>query len=113
MQFSVNCLVSTWQQLAAGHGSRSVALVLDEGEASVLGFVCGAGVHDDVHDPVSDLPHLRQDLLALFGFGNPAHKQTAVVNAGTNSEETAVSVGRKSRVLLFLVVSRADVFICD
>lgn len=90
----------TWQQFAAGHGSRSVALVLDKGEASVLRFVSGAGVHDDVHDPVSDLPHLRQDLLALLGFGNPTHKQTAVVNAGTNSEEAAISVGSKSSTVV-------------
>ena len=75
-----------------------MALVLDEGEASVLGLVGGARVHDDVHDAVSDLPHLRQDLLALLGFGNPAHKQTAVVHAGTNSEEAAISAGRRRRV---------------
>ncbi len=73
-----------------------MALVLDEGEAPVFGFVGGAGVHDDVDDPVGDLPHLRQDLLALLGFGNPAHKQAAVVDAGTNAEEAAVSAGQRS-----------------
>ena len=72
-----------------------MALVLDEGEASVLGFVGGARVHDDVHDAVSDLPHLGKDLLALLGFGNPANKQTAVVDAGTNSKEATVPAGRK------------------
>lgn len=68
-----------------------MALVLDEGEASVLGFVGCTGVHDDVYDPVSDLPHLRQDLLTLLGFGDPAHKQTAVVNAGTDAKEATIS----------------------
>lgn len=85
--------MSTWQQFAAGHGGCSVALVLNKGKASVLGFVGGAGVHDDVHNPIGDLPHLRQDLFALLGFGNPAHKQTAVVDTGTNSEEAAIPAG--------------------
>lgn len=95
VKWSVPCLVSTWQQFASGHGRRPVALILNEGEASVLGFVGGARVHDDVHDAISDLSHLSQDLLTLLGFGNPAHKQAAVVNAGTNSEEAAISVGMK------------------
>lgn len=86
----------TWQQFSAGHGSCSVTLVLDESEASVLGLVSGAGVHDDVHHPVGDLFHLRQDLLAFLGFGNPAHKQTAVVDAGTNSEEATVPEAQQS-----------------
>lgn len=77
-----------------------MALILDESEAAVLGFVSGAGVHNDVHDPISDLPHLRQDLLTLLGFGNPAYKQTAVVDAGTNSEEAAISAGWKRSTVM-------------
>lgn len=92
--------VSTWQQFATGHGSCSVALILDKGEASVLGFVGGAWVDNDVHDPVGDLPHLSQDLLTLLGFGNPAHKQTTVVHAGTNSEEATVSVSWQSSTMV-------------
>lgn len=72
-----------------------MALVLDEGEASVLRFVGGARVHDDVYHPVCDLPHLAHDLLPFFGFGNPAHKQAAVVDAGANSKEASVSVEAK------------------
>ncbi len=90
----------TWQQFAAGHGGRSVTLILNKGEASVLGFVGSARVHDDVHDPISDLPHLRQDLLTLLGFGNPAHKQTAVVDASTNSKEAAIPAGRKRSMVM-------------
>ena len=93
--------VSTWQQFASSHGRGPVALVLHEGEASVLGFVGGAGVHDDVNDPFGDLPHLRQDLLALLGFGNPSHKQPAVVDAGTNTEEATVPAAmRKNEDIL-------------
>lgn len=85
----------TWQQFAAGHCSCSVALILDEGEASVLGLVCSAGIHDDIHDPIGDLPHLTQNLLSLLGFGNPTNKQTAVVHAGANAEEASVPAGAK------------------
>lgn len=106
LTWSDPCLGSTWQQFASGHGRRPVALVLHEGEASVLGFVRGAGVHDDVHDPVGDLLHLGQDLLAFLGFGNPAHKQAAVVNAGTNPEEAAISVGMKKTGPWSLVQNR-------
>lgn len=90
-----SAFVSTWQQFATGHRSCSVALVLDESEASVLSLVCSTGVHDDVHDPVSDLPHLTQNLLPLLGFGNPPHKQTAVVHAGTNAKEASIPAGAK------------------
>lgn len=67
-----------------------MVLVLYKSEASVLGLVGGARVHDDVHDALGDLPHLRQDLLPLLGLRDPAHKQTAVINAGADSEEAAV-----------------------
>lgn len=100
IKLDIQCSVSTWQQFAAGHSGCSVALVLDEGEASVLRFVGSAGVHDDVHNPISDLPHLSQDLLALLGFGNPAYKQTAVVHAGTNSQEAAIPAGRKRSTVM-------------
>lgn len=69
-----------------------MAFILDKGESSVLRFVGSTRVNDDVQDPVSDLPHLAHDLLALLGFRNPAHKQAAVVHAGANSKETSVSV---------------------
>lgn len=87
---NIQSSISTWQQFAAGHGSRSVTLVLDEGKASVLGLVGGTRVHNDIHDPFGDLPHLRQDLLTLLRFGNPSHKQTAVVDTGTDTEEAAI-----------------------
>ena len=85
----------TWQQLPPSHSGGSVGLVLYEGEASVLGLVGGAGVDDDLHHPVGDLPHLRQDLLAFLGFGDPSHEQAAVVNAGTHTQQAAVPVGTK------------------
>lgn len=72
-----------------------MAVVLHEGEAPVLGLVGSTGIHNDVHDPVSDLPHLSQDFFSLLGFGNPSHKQTAVVDAGANSQEPAVPAGWK------------------
>lgn len=56
--WTVLCPAVTWQQFAAGHGCCSVALILYKGEASVLRFVGGAWIHDDVHHTICDLLHL-------------------------------------------------------
>ena len=79
-----------------------MALVLHEGKASVLGLVGGAGVDDDLHDAVRHLLHLRQDLLALLGLGDPAHEETAVVHAGAHAQQTAVPVDIQDILVLGL-----------
>lgn len=80
----------TWEQLPPGHGCCPVALVLHESKAPVFGFVGRAGVDNDIHDPIRDLLHLRQDLLPLLGFGDAPHEQAAVVHAGTHPQEPPV-----------------------
>lgn len=47
----------TWDQLPPGHRCCFVGLVLHEGEASVSGFVGGAGIHDHIHHALRHLDH--------------------------------------------------------
>lgn len=77
-----------------------MVFILNEGEASVLGFVSSTGIHDHIHDPICDLLHLRQDLITLLGFRNPAHKQAAVVNTSTDPKKAAISVASKKIIYI-------------
>lgn len=50
-------LVGTRNQLSPGHGCCFVRVVLNEGEASVLGLICGTRIHDDINHAVRHLTY--------------------------------------------------------